>query len=96
MGGRGDHRIAQFMFVKGRADYTSVTNNRLDFLKIHGEQEIHAGLVVIVPSVGREKQLGLFDLILDHLAANPELDLMNTVLEIQIDGAISLRALLAG
>ncbi len=32
-------------------DYTFVTNNARDFRKLYGNEEIHAGLVIIVPQV---------------------------------------------
>lgn len=32
-------------------DYTFVTNNRSDFLTLHGQELLHPGVIVIVPSV---------------------------------------------
>ena len=34
-----------------REDYTFVTNNRTDFMALYAKQELHAGLVIILPSV---------------------------------------------
>jgi len=38
-------------------DYLFVTNNRLDFLRLHGKSELHNGLIVIVPNVERAEQV---------------------------------------
>jgi hypothetical protein len=32
-------------------DYTFVTNKRTDFTKLYAKEELHAGLVIIVPNV---------------------------------------------
>jgi hypothetical protein len=32
-------------------DYAFVTNNRSDFLALHGREPLHAGVIIIVPSV---------------------------------------------
>ena len=32
-------------------DYTFVSNNARDFRKLYGKEELHAGLVIIVPQV---------------------------------------------
>jgi hypothetical protein len=34
-----------------REDYTFVTNNRTDFIALYAKEELHAGLVIIVPNV---------------------------------------------
>ena len=32
-------------------DYTFVTNNRADFASLYAREELHAGLVIVVPNV---------------------------------------------
>jgi predicted nuclease of predicted toxin-antitoxin system len=69
-----------------RDDFLFVTNNRIDFLKLHGALDVHSGLIVVVPNVSRCQQMALFDRALDHLETLP--DLINQVLEIESDGSI--------
>ena len=73
--------------------YLFVTNNRQDFLKLHGELSIHEGLIVIVPSVRRDEQIRLFALALDWL--DQSADLVNQVMEIDATGGIAVRPLAA-
>ena len=32
-------------------EFTFVTNNRVDFMRLFGKMELHAGLIIIVPNV---------------------------------------------
>ena len=59
-------------------DYTFVTNNRSDFLVLHGQEPLHAGVVIIVPNVTPVRQRELFAAALKHIGAR---DLTNTVVE---------------
>ncbi len=61
-----------------------VTNNASDFRRLYATQPLHAGLVIIVPSVGRAEQKRLFAGALAELAQLGEP--VNRVLEIDIDG----------
>lgn len=65
-------------------DYTFVTNNARDFRKLYGNEEIHAGLVIIVPQVVPALQRDLFTLILQEVIGGEEL--LNEVIEISIEG----------
>lgn len=65
-------------------EYTFVTNNRTDFTELYAEQELHAGLVIIVPNVPPARQRALFRAALSHIGGR---DLMNAALEVDIDGA---------
>lgn len=65
-------------------DYTFVTNNARDFRKLYSMEDLHAGLVIIVPQVVPALQRDLFDLILHELATGEEL--LNEVIEISIEG----------
>jgi predicted nuclease of predicted toxin-antitoxin system len=50
----------ELMSVVREKEYTLVTNNRSDFLALYGREGIHAGLIVIVPSVRPAQQRELF------------------------------------
>ena len=76
-----------------QGDYLFVTNNRLDFLVLHGGMAVHNGLIVIIPNVGRGEQIRLFGLALDRLSTLP--DLVNQVMEIDAGGGIVVRPLAA-
>ncbi len=65
-------------------DYTFVTNNRSDFLSLYNRAPLHAGLILIVPSVVPELQRRLFKVAVEVLRED---DLINRVLELR-DGAI--------
>lgn len=65
-------------------DYTFVTNNARDFRKLYSSEEIHAGLIIIVPQVVPALQRDLFTLILKEIAGGEEL--LNEVIEISIEG----------
>ncbi|MBY3179702.1 DUF5615 family PIN-like protein [Rhizobium leguminosarum] len=64
-------------------DFTFVTNNARDFRKLHAREDLHAGLVIIVPQVLPGQQRELFTLVLQELAASP--DLVNEVIEVAIE-----------
>jgi hypothetical protein len=61
-----------------------VTNNASDFRRLYAAQPLHAGLVVIVPSVNRVVQQQLFRGALEALADFG--DPVNRVLEVDIEG----------
>jgi hypothetical protein len=61
-----------------------VTNNASDFRRLYATQPLHAGLVIIIPSVNRVEQQRLFRGALDELGQLGEL--INRVLEVDIDG----------
>lgn len=65
-------------------DFVVVTNNASDFRRLYTTQPLHAGLVIIVPSVDRVEQQRLFRGALDELARFREP--VNRVLEVDIDG----------
>ncbi|XUY29962.1 DUF5615 family PIN-like protein (plasmid) [Agrobacterium sp. rho-8.1] len=69
-------------------DFTFVTNNARDFRKLHAREDLHAGLVIIVPQVLPVQQRELFTLVLQELGGSP--DLVNEVIEIAIDGEEAL------
>ena len=63
-------------------DYTFVTNNRSDFLALHGREPLHAGVIIVVPSVTPVHQRELFSAALKHIGAR---DLTNTVVEVKYE-----------
>jgi predicted nuclease of predicted toxin-antitoxin system len=69
-------------------DFTFVTNNAKDFRKLYAKEPVHAGLIIVVPQVGPEKQRELFDALLEDLG--PEEFLINEVIEIEIENGIAI------
>ena len=65
-------------------DFILVTNNASDFRQLYAEEALHAGLVVLIPNVGKVVQQKLFRAALDELAAIGEP--VNRVLEVDLDG----------
>ncbi len=61
-------------------ELTFVTNNRADFLDLHGKEPLHAGVIVIVPNVVPLQQRELFAAALKHVGTR---DLTNTVVEVR-------------
>jgi predicted nuclease of predicted toxin-antitoxin system len=64
-------------------DYTLVTNNRTDFATLYAKEELHAGLVVILPNVTPSRQRELFQAALSHIGKR---ELTNAVLEVDLAG----------
>ena len=81
--GLGSSKDWQLMATIRAQDYTFVTNNRSDFLVLHGQEPLHAGVIIIVPSVTPVRQRELFSAALRHIG---ELDLTNTVVEVKYAG----------
>lgn len=70
-------------------DFVFVTNNARDFLPLLGRRDVRNGLIIIIPQVGRTRQISLFNLALD---AAERLDhLVNRVLEVHADGRVEMR-----
>jgi predicted nuclease of predicted toxin-antitoxin system len=82
--GLGGHKDWQLMAKIRREDYTFVTNNRTDFTSLYAKEELHAGLVIILPNVTPSRQRELFRAALSHIG---DLDLTNAVLEVDLAGA---------
>ena len=59
---------------------------RSRFRKLYAREEVHAGLLIIVPQVAPDKQRELFDALLEELGAGAAI--VNEVIEIALeDGA---------
>jgi predicted nuclease of predicted toxin-antitoxin system len=65
-------------------DFTFVTNNAADFRRLYTRQEVHAGLVIIVPQVAPARQRALLASLLGTL--DPDDALLNEVIEVSLDG----------
>lgn len=79
----GGSKDWQLMAVIREQDYTFVTNNRTDFLALHGKEPLHAGVIIIVPNVTPALQRELFRAVLNHIDAR---DLTNSVVEVKYAG----------
>jgi predicted nuclease of predicted toxin-antitoxin system len=87
--GLSGHKDWQLMDRIRAYEYAFVTNNRVDFAALYGREEVHAGLVIIVPSVVPKLQRELFRAALAHIG---ERELVNTVLEVDLtDAGITCR-----
>ncbi|HET6765210.1 MAG TPA: DUF5615 family PIN-like protein [Longimicrobiaceae bacterium] len=62
-------------------DLTLVTNNWQDFEGMLRREEIHCGVVVILPAVRRDRQIELFRAALEAIRDH-ELDMLNTVVAV--------------
>lgn len=70
-------------------DLTFVTNNWKDFRPMLSRTEVHPGVIAILPNVRRPRQMELFAAALAVLqGADPPLDMVNTVLEVDADGSV--------
>ena len=69
--------------------FTLVTNNARDFRRLYAREEIHAGLVILIPHVPPAVQRELFAATLEDLAAAP--GLINEAIEVGVvDGEIEI------
>ena len=80
LSGRKDHEL---MSRVRDEDFTLVTNNAIDFRRLFGKEQIHAGFVIIVPNVGPAIQRELFAAVLEYLGDS---DLVNHAIEINLTG----------
>ena len=64
-------------------EFTFVTNNRVDFVRLFGKMELHAGLVILVPNVAPALQRALFEAALLYLSGREP---VNTALEVTVEG----------
>jgi predicted nuclease of predicted toxin-antitoxin system len=64
-------------------DFVLVTNNEIDFVPLYAEAPLHAGLVIITPSVTRPLQKQLFQVALEVLAVTGEP--INSVLKVSLE-----------
>jgi predicted nuclease of predicted toxin-antitoxin system len=80
LSGKPDWALAQRI----KADeFTFVTNNRADFIRLFDKMELHPGLIVLIPNVVPALQRSLFQAAIDYAAQS---DLLNTVIEVSLYG----------
>lgn len=87
--GRAASKDWEVMAYALSAEMVLVTNNVSDFRRLYAAQQLHPGLVILVPNVGRETQLRLFRGTLTELRSLGEL--VNQALEIDIAGDALVR-----
>ena len=80
LGGSKDWELMATIRVQ---DYTFVTNNRSDFLSLHAQEQLHAGVIIILPNVTPVRQRELFIAALQHIGTR---DPTNTVVEVGYAG----------
>lgn len=72
-------------------DLTLVTNNWVDFRPMLERLEVHPGIVVILPNVRRERKMELFTAALAAIHAHePPLDMINTVVQVDAGGTVTM------
>jgi predicted nuclease of predicted toxin-antitoxin system len=76
----------QLMARIRREEYTFVTNNRVDFTALYAREELHAGLVIIIPNVTPARQRELFRAVLSHIGSR---NLTNTVVEVEFTASVA-------
>ena len=69
-------------------DFTFVTNNRQDFLRLYRYVDLHAGLLIILPASTRVAQIALFSTALDAIEARSA-TLVNELVEVDADGCVT-------
>jgi len=78
--GLGGSKDWELMVTIRAQEYTFVTNNRSDFLVLHGKEPLHAGVIILVPNATPIRQRELFNAALAHIGAR---NLTNTVVEVK-------------
>ena len=64
-------------------EFTFVTNNRVDFIRLFGRMELHAGLIIIVPNAAPAIQRAMFEAAILYLSGK---ELINAAIEVSLDG----------
>lgn len=64
-------------------DLVFVTNNALDFQKLFVKEQLHPGLIIIVPNVSPELQCKLFSAVLEFICGNEPI---NSVVRVDWNG----------
>lgn len=78
LSGKPDWELANQIL---KDEFTFVTNNRIDFIRLFGKMELHAGLVIIVPNAVPGVQQALFRAALQFAGGK---DLINSVIEVSL------------
>lgn len=83
LSGKADWELAERIF---KDEFTFVTNNRIDFIRLFGKMELHAGLIIIVPNAVPALQRALFEGVIQYLAGKV---LVNSVVEVSLDRQVA-------
>lgn len=85
LAGQPDGAIARWCVEH---DHVLVTNNGGDFRRHYAGVGLHPGLVILLPSVERDRQCRLFRTALPAIVTRP--DLVNTLVEISLEGTLTI------
>jgi hypothetical protein len=70
-------------------NFVFVTNNGKDFLELYAKQELHPGLIIVLPGgLKKDEQRRLFEKVLD--AIEPLQDIVNKVVSVDLNGVIDV------
>lgn len=70
-------------------NFIFVTNNGKDFLSLYKNEDLHPGLIIILPGgQGRIMQARLFEKVLDVI--EPLSDIVNKVVSVAINGSVTV------
>lgn len=70
--GLGGSKDWQLIPAVRAQDYTLVTNNRSDSLRLHGREQLHPGVIIILPNHTPARQRELFTAALRHIGARSD------------------------
>ena len=82
--GRAGAKDAEVVALALARDMILVTNNASDFRRLYAAEEIHPGLVILVPNANRETQLRLLEAALARLRTSR--GLVNRALDVDVYG----------
>ena len=82
LNGKPDWELAERII---QDEFTFVTNNRVDFIRLFAKTKLHAGLVVIVPNLVPYVQRALFEAAILYLAGK---ELINSAIEVSLEGRV--------
>jgi len=80
LSGKPDWELAERI---GKDEFTFVTNNRVDFIRLFGGMELHAGLIIIVPNAAPTIQRAISEAAILYLAGR---ELINAAIEVSLEG----------
>lgn len=80
LSGKPDWQLADRII---KDEFTLVTNNRVDFVRLFGRMELHAGLIIIVPNAVPAVQRVLFESAILYLSGR---ELINSAIEMSLKG----------
>jgi predicted nuclease of predicted toxin-antitoxin system len=82
LSGEPDRALAERII---KDEFTLVTNNRVDFIRLFDKMDLHAGLIVLVPNVIPALQRALLEAAIQYLAGRHPI---NSVVEVTLHGKV--------